>query len=70
MSKPEWLKDKEAEHPERVFRKCYQCVHFFGQRIGTTKHKSVEKVEVWECAIHPGCLNTKYSICCDDYNPR
>lgn len=67
MSKPQWLKDKEGERQQKVFRLCKDCVHFTGTYIKETKHKDKEKCSVWECAIHQGCLNTIYSVCCDDY---
>lgn len=70
MSKPQWLKDQEGYKPPKKEYHCYECVNYCGQRIGETKHKGVEKVEVWECKIHPGCFNTKYSIRCNDFMPK
>jgi hypothetical protein len=68
MPKPQWLKDKEMD-AQRVLVEpdfCADCI-YFGKFVKMTKHKSKEHVEVHECDIHPNCLNTKYSICCDDY---
>ena len=67
MSKPQWLEDIEeaARHPE-VF--CRDCA-YFGKIIDWTKHRGTERVEVHECDIHPKCLNTVYSVCCDDWTP-
>ena len=68
MTKPQWLKDKEQD-VQRIVRQydmCADCI-YYGQFVKWTKHKGNKIVEVHECDIHPGCLNTEYSICCDDF---
>jgi hypothetical protein len=68
MSKPQWLKDREA-NVQRAVREpdlCVGCI-YYGKFCKWAKHKNNELVEVHECDIHPNCLNTKYSICCDDF---
>jgi hypothetical protein len=68
MSKPQWLKDKEA-NVQKVTREldlCVGCI-YFGKFVKMGKHRNKEIVEVHECDIHPNCLNTKYSIACDDF---
>ena len=35
--------------------------------VKMTKHRNKEWTEVFECIEHPGCFNTKFSICCDDF---
>jgi len=70
MPKPQWLKDHEQKK-ERVVRdpdKCGQCA-YFGAFVRNVKHRGREYVELRECDIHPNCLNTKYSIYCDDFTP-
>lgn len=68
MPKPQWLKDKEAQvqrlSVEPVL--CCKCL-YYGPLVKFAKHKGKERVEVHACDIHPNCLNTKYSICCDDF---
>jgi hypothetical protein len=65
MPKPQWLQDIENEKKIQ-YEYCFNCIHY-GPVIGWTKHKGKEIVEVHECAIHPGCFNTSYSIRCEDY---
>lgn len=68
MSKPQWLIDKEMQ-ARRVSVEpdtCDKCI-YYGRLVKYSKHRDKEKVEVHECDLHPGCLNTKYSICCDDF---
>lgn len=68
MSKPQWLKDREQQ-VQRVCVEpdyCCSCV-YYGPIVKFTKHKGKERVEVHACDVHPNCLNTKYSICCDDF---
>lgn len=65
MPKPEWLKDRERPkyQPKSWCRNCTQ----YGRLVGYTRRKDKTMAEVHECAIHPKCLNTAYSIGCDDY---
>lgn len=67
MSKPQWLIDKEmqAQRIDVEPDHCDECI-YYGRFVKMTKHRGREYTEVHECDIHPGCLNTKYSICCDD----
>lgn len=69
MSKPGWLKEKEkdAKRKRPEPDKCCECVHFSGRCMGETKHKGKEKCMLWECAIHSGCLNTRFSYSCPDF---
>lgn len=69
MPKPQWLKDidNEVEKPKFEPRRCGDCQHFNGKPIKEVKHKNKERCMLWECAIHPGCLNTKYSVRCSDW---
>lgn len=66
-----WVKDwktgvmKLVNIPEL----CKDCV-YFGPIVDWTIHKGSERTEVHECDIHPKCLNTVYSVCCDDWTPR
>lgn len=70
MSKPQWLKDRESgakrETAEPDF--CVSCA-YYGPAVKNVRHKNKEWVELHECDIHPKCYNTKYSICCDDFDP-
>lgn len=68
MSKPQWLKDREAQ-VQRVVRDpdlCTDCI-YYGPLVKFSKHKGNERVEVHACDIHPNCENTKYSIACEDF---
>lgn len=49
------------------FDKCCDCRYFTGKYVTHTVHKGKDKCEVWECAIHPGCNNTRFSLACSDY---
>lgn len=71
MPKPEWLVENEKKKSQVKLdpTMCFDCQHL-GEVVGHTRHKGQERVEVFECAMHPGCKNTKYSICCDDYSKR
>ena len=69
MSKPDWLKDREEA--ARIARKanlCCECA-YYGDIVDYTRHRDAERVTVHECDIHPKCLNTRFSICCDDWTP-
>lgn len=68
MPKPQWLKDKEADVKRLTIEPdyCKDCI-YFGRFVKRTRHKGTVWVEVRECDIHPGCVNTEYSICCDDF---
>lgn len=70
MSKPRWLSDIERD-AKKVERKCDLCSEcaYFGKPVKLTRHRGTEVVEVHECDIHDKCLNTMYSICCDDWTP-
>ena len=66
MPKPGWMKDNERKKNLPDPDTCLTCI-YFGQVVGFTKYKNKERVEVRECDIHPKCLNTKYSIRCEDW---
>lgn len=66
MPKPDWLVEKETGYVAFELDHCSECI-YYGQPIKLTKHKNKEWTEVFECDVHPGCFNTKYSICCDDF---
>lgn len=69
--KPRWLIDKEM-HAERKTNdpdKCWDCV-YLGRPHHWARHMGKEPTEAFECAIHQGCFNTKYSICCEDFAPK
>ena len=68
MPKPQWLKDKEMGAKRLSYDPdlCCECI-YYGRIVKHTRHKGKERVEVHECDIHPKCLNTKYSICCEDF---
>lgn len=68
MSKPQWLKDREA-NVQRVVKEpdlCVGCI-YYGPLVKFSKHKGKERIAVHACDIHPGCENTEYSIRCDDF---
>ena len=69
MPKPQWMKEKE-EYPKAKIKVpyCRDCL-FYGEFYMYTKRKGNEITDVHECAKHPGCLNTKYSLSCDDFLP-
>jgi hypothetical protein len=48
---------------------CSDCLHY-GDVVSKARHLGKEMVAVHECRLHVGCMNTKYSICCDDFDPR
>lgn len=68
MPKPQWLKDREQQATRITVDPdlCERCI-YYGPLVKFAKHKGVERVEVHACDIHPNCMNTKYSICCDDF---
>lgn len=71
MPKPDWLVEVEQNRNRITVDPdtCSDCV-YLGQPIKLTKHKDRVWTEVFECDIHPGCFNTKFSICCDDFTPE
>ena len=61
----------EFERIESKARKCHKCAHY-GNVVYNRKRKSrmdgkMELLDYHECSIHPGCINTRYSLACDDY---
>lgn len=69
MTKPEWLKEVERKKSlasTYTPKMCKDCA-YFGKPIKQTKHRGKERVWVHECDIHPGCMNTVYSVCCGDW---
>lgn len=65
--KPEWLEENEGD--ARSFanaRKCFDCAHR-GLSHHWTKHRGKGRYVVRECAIHPKCFNTKFSVACKDW---
>lgn len=61
--------DEELTWKPHGSRLCEDCAHY-GPYHHKAKHKGQEWVEVHECAIHPGCMNSKYSIQCPDHKIR
>lgn len=71
MSKPQWLKDNEQSKEElgpdaSMYHLCVDCKHL-GEFVKMVKYRGTELTELYECDIHPGCLNTKYSCSCKDW---
>lgn len=68
MSKPKWLRDKQAGAKciERHHDYCNECI-YFGPFVKWTRRKGNVITELHECDIHPKCFNTKFAICCDDF---
>lgn len=72
MPKPEWLVEvEERKRAEEKARRdtCLTCEHV-GRYVSRTRCADGERLDVFECAIHPGCYNTIRSIKCEDYKPR
>ena len=69
--KPQWLKDIEdgVVHHKRDYNTCGTCI-YFGKVIKYVRHRGKNWIQLCECEIHQGCLNTEYSVCCDDYTPE
>lgn len=70
MPKPQWLKDREAGavYMRGEPRLCRDCC-YLGRPVAITKHLGKESAVVYECDLHPGCMNTAFSICCGDWSP-
>lgn len=67
MAKPSWLKENEEWERRLIkLKRCHECSHY-GPHVRTSKHKGKESTSVHECALHPGCFNTKYSFACKDF---
>lgn len=67
MSKPQWLIDKKEHKPSRILiPRCIDCLHI-GTPLRYVKHKDKTRVVLFECAKHPGCYNTQFSLACDDW---
>lgn len=65
---------EEAKRERKIIdkaQKCMMCKHY-GPFKKYTRHKNdgPKDVDVHECAIHPGCMNTMYSLACGDWVPR
>lgn len=69
MPKPDWLVEAEGRVNWVKCATCWDCI-YLGMPVKMTKHRNKSWTEVFECDIHPGCFNTKYSICCDDFTIR
>lgn len=68
MPKPQWLIDKE-QGVQRIRTEpntCGKC-KYFGRHIKMIRYKGASWEGLHECDVHPGCFNTKFSICCDDW---
>lgn len=48
---------------------CHDC-ESYGDVVKTTKHKGKELVNVHGCVVHQGCLNTRYSLACEDFKRK
>lgn len=67
MAKPDWLVEaEETKKRELNLTLCETC-KYYGKPLKKTKHRGKETVIVYACEKHPGCMNTKYSIRCSDY---
>lgn len=66
--KPDWLIKQESKKflASDGPVTCETCDHF-GKPVKMTKHKGEKWCEVHECAIHPGCYNTRFSLSCSDW---
>lgn len=65
---------EEARRERKIVdkaQKCMMCAHY-GPFVHYTRHKNdgPKNVDVHECAIHPGCMNTMYSLACRDWTQR
>lgn len=65
---------EEAKRDKKIADKaqrCMMCQHY-GPFIKYTRHKNdgPKDVDVHECAIHPGCMNTRFSLACSDWVQR
>lgn len=72
MAKPEWLQEQEEYVPAKEYvGKCIQCIHY-GKFHHYTRWRGdgPKNLQVHECAIHPGCMNTSHSLGCDDFQMR
>lgn len=68
MAKPAWLKEnQERLKIEDAAMKCMDCKHF-GKPVKQTRHRGKERCMVHECDIHPGCMNTRFSLACGDFD--
>lgn len=67
MTKPQWLIDAENRKYIPEPRKCCNCI-YYGKPMKETKYRDKERVMLYQCDLHPGTFNTKYSVCCIDYN--
>lgn len=65
-----WVKDPKTGSLHLVSEPdlCRDCI-YFGPIVDWTRRKDGTRVEVHECDIHPRCLNTVHSVCCDDWTP-
>lgn len=71
MAKPKWLTDRAKENAsaERLARKlryCADCVNY-GPPVKSAVHRGKQITSIHECLIHPGCMNSEYSLSCEDY---
>lgn len=68
VMKPEWLKELEEKRRrgEYCYNLCRDCKHF-GRPVRHTRYRGKEDCLVHECDIHPGCMNTRYSVGCADW---
>ena len=71
MTKPKWLVDREAKaHKKKnVPDMCVDCINY-GPTVKYTRHVGEGWTEVHRCILHPACLNTEYSICCEDFKAK
>lgn len=71
MPKPKYLveQSREAAIWDRA-NKCCEC-RFYGTFVKKTRARREAKEEdVFECAKHPKCLNTRRSLACSDWEPN
>lgn len=71
VAKPDWLIEAEKKKNNKIKfvpRTCGQC-EYWGEPVRMVKvlgqtGKHVQR----ECAIHPGCFNTRFAYSCDDWS--
>lgn len=67
MAKPKWLVEHEAAKSKTArFNHCFDCF-FKGEPVGFTRYHDKGKYVQRRCTKHPKCVNTEFSLACDDF---
>lgn len=69
MAKPDWIVEEERNKAiilRGKLRYCRDCA-YYGRYIKRTKRKGGRVTNVYECDLHSKCLNTKFSLSCEDW---